>query len=415
MSGTSIGSGAIVVTGIGVMTSLGCSRTDFWDNLVQGRSGVRRIRAFDPSGHLSQIAAEITDFDPEAYLTRKQARRMARVSQLAASAAVEAVQDAGLELAQHDPARVGCIIGSAAGDYTFLEEQHQRFLQRGPGSINPLAVPKIIPNMPAANAAIVLGITGPNLGPCAACATGAYALGMALDMLRCGRADVLLAGGAESTITPLVVDAYGCMSVLSQRNGEPERASRPFDAERDGFVIGEGAGVLVLETMEHARSRGAEPLAVLAGCGMTSDAYSIALPEPDGRWAARAMELALADAELAPEDVGYINAHGTSTKANDRIEALAINRVFGHRRVPVSSSKSMLGHTLGAAGAIEAAATALALYHGVLPPTINYEHVDSECDLDVVPNTARRQDIKAALSNAFGFGGQNAVVAFRRI
>lgn len=406
---------AVVVSGIGVFTSLGCSRADFWQKLIAGQSGVRRIQAFDPAGHLSQIASEVRGFDPEDYLSRKQARRMARVSQLAASAALEAVRDAGLDLEQEDPVRVGCVIGSAAGDYSFLEEQHRRFLERGPGSVNPLAVPKIIPNMPAANAAIVLGVMGPNLGPCAACATGAYALGVGLDLLRQGRADVLLAGGAESTITPLVVDAYGCMSVLSRQNDAPEHASRPFDAERDGFVIGEGAGVLALETLKHARHRGADPVAVLAGCGMTSDAHNIALPAPDGRWAAAAMEQALADAKLAPEEVEYINAHGTSTVANDRIEALAIHRLFGERRVPVSSSKSMIGHTLGAAGAIEAAATALAVHDGVLPPTINYAHPDPECDLDVVPNAAREASVGAALSNAFGFGGQNAVLAFRRI
>jgi len=405
---------AAVVTGIGLCTPLGCTRGDVWRNLLAGVSGVRRIQAFDPAGHLSQIAAEVRDFDPERYLPRKQARRMARVSQLAAAAAVEAARDAGLELDREDPARIGCVIGSAAGDYTHLEEQHGRFLANGPGSVNPLSVPRIIPNMPAANAAMVLGIHGPNLGPCAACATGACALGVALDMLRAGRADIVLAGGAESTITPLVLDGYGCMGVLSRRNDAPERASRPFDADRDGFVIAEGAGVLVLETAAHARQRAAAPLAVLAGCGMTADGYSVALPEPDGRWAAAAMEQALAEARLTPEEIGYINAHGTSTPANDRVEAMAIHRVFGSRRVPVSSSKSMLGHTLGAAGAIEAAVTVLALHHGVLPPTINYEKPDPECDLDVVPNEAREARIAAAMSNAFGFGGQNAVTVFRR-
>jgi 3-oxoacyl-[acyl-carrier-protein] synthase II len=375
---------------------------------------VRRIQAFDPTGHLSQIASEIPGFDPEACMSRKQARRMARVSQLAAAAAVEAVRDGGLDLERANRGRVGCLIGSAAGDYTFLEEQHRRFLADGPGSVNPLAVPKIIPNMPACNAAMVLGVHGPNLGPCAACATGAAAIGAALDLLRFGRADAVLAGGAESTITALVVDAYGCMGVLSRRNDEPERASRPFDAGRDGFVIGEGAGVLLLETAAHAQARGAEPLAILAGYGMTCDAYSIAAPEPEGTWAAAAISATLADAGLDPAQVGYINAHGTSTEANDRIEAVAIHRVFGDRRVPVSSCKSMIGHTLGAAGAIEAAATVLAVREGVLPPTINHEIPDPACDLDVVPNQARPAAIEAALSNAFGFGGQNVVLAFTR-
>ncbi|MCP4606075.1 MAG: beta-ketoacyl-ACP synthase II, partial [Proteobacteria bacterium] len=330
----------IVVTGIGVFSSIGCNRTDFWNSLISGKSGIKRIQAFDPDGHLSQIASEVSSFNSEDYISRKQARRMARVSQLASCAAIEAVKDAGLDLEKENPARVGCVIGSAAGDYANIEEQHDRFQQKGPGSVNPLAIPKIIPNMPAANAAIVLGIHGPNLAIATACATGACSIGTALGILREGRADVILAGGTESTITPLVVDGYGCMSVLSQRNDEPERASRPFDADRDGFVIGEGAGVLVLETLEHAQKRGAEPLAVLKGFGMTADAYNIVIPEPDGKWAAAAIEDALRDAELNPEDIGYINAHGTSTKVNDKIETIAIHRAFGDREIPVSSNKS---------------------------------------------------------------------------
>jgi 3-oxoacyl-[acyl-carrier-protein] synthase II len=283
----------IVVTGIGVFTSIGCNRTDFWNSLISGKSGVRRIQAFDPDGHLSRIASEVASFNPEDFISRKQVNKMARVSQLASCAAIEAVRNAGLDLEKEDPGRIGCVIGSAAGDYTNIEEQHLKFQQKGPGSVTPQSIPRIIPNMPACNAAIVLGIHGPNLGVAAACATGACAIGMALGLLREGRADVILAGGAESTITPLVIDGYACMRVLSRRNDEPERASRPFDADRDGFVIGEGAGVLVLETLEHARNRGAEPLAELKGFGLTSDAYNIALPEPDGKWAAAAIEEAL--------------------------------------------------------------------------------------------------------------------------
>ncbi len=405
----------IVVTGIGVFTSIGCSRNDFWNSLVAGKSGTRRIQAFNPDGHLSQIASEVTSFNPENYITRKQARRMARVSQLASCAAIEAVNDAGLELENENRARIGCVIGSAAGDYNNIEEQHVRFQQKGPGAVNPLAIPKIIPNMPAANAAIVLGIHGPNLAVVTACATGACSIGTALGILREGRSDVMLAGGAESTITPLVVDGYGCMSVLSRRNDEPEKASRPFDANRDGFVIGEGSGVLVLETMDHAQKRGAAPLAELKGFGMTGDASNIVIPEPDGKWAAAAISEALRDAKLNTEDIGYINAHGTSTSVNDRVECLAIRKAFGNRSVPVSSNKSMIGHTLGAAGAIEAAATVLTVYHGILPPTINYETPDPECPLDVVPNEARYADVDAAISNAFGFGGQNGVLVFTKI
>ncbi|MBT4512748.1 MAG: beta-ketoacyl-ACP synthase II [Chloroflexi bacterium] len=412
---TMSGKKTIVVTGIGVFTSIGCNRTDFWNSLISGKSGIKRIRAFDPDGHLSQIASEVSSFNPEDYISRKQARRMARVSQLASCAAIEAVKDAGLDLEKENLARVGCVIGSAAGDYANIEEQHDRFQQKGPGSVNPLAIPKIIPNMPAANAAIVLGIHGPNLAIATACATGACSIGTALGILREGRADVMLAGGTESTITPLVVDGYGCMSVLSQRNDEPEKASRPFDADRDGFVIGEGAGVLVLETLEHAQKRGAEPLAVLKGFGMTADAYNIVIPEPDGKWAAAAIEDALRDAEVNPEDIGYINAHGTSTKVNDKIETIAIHRAFGDRKIPVSSNKSMIGHTLGAAGAIEAAATVLTVHHGILPPTINYETKDPECDLDVVPNEAREANIDVAISNAFGFGGQNGALVFSKV
>jgi 3-oxoacyl-[acyl-carrier-protein] synthase II len=406
---------AIVVTGIGVFTSIGCSRFDFWNSLISGKSGVRRIQAFDSEGHLSRIASEITSFNPEDFISRKQANKMARVSQLASCAAIEAVRDAGLDLEKENPARIGCVIGSAAGDYNNIEEQYMKFQKNGPGSVNPMSIPRIIPNMPACNAAIVLGIHGPNIGIATACATGVYATGTALGLLREGRADVILAGGAESTITPLVIDGYATMRVLSRRNDEPERASRPFDADRDGFVIGEGAGVMVLETMEHARKRGAEPLAVLKGFGMTSDAYNIALPEPEGKWAAAAIEDALRDAQLNPDDIGYINAHGTSTKLNDSTETLAVKQSFGDRRVPISSNKSMIGHTLGAAGAIEAAATVMTIYHGILPPTINYENEDPECDLDVIPNEAREKNIKAAISNAFGFGGQNGVLVFTKV
>jgi 3-oxoacyl-[acyl-carrier-protein] synthase II len=404
----------IVVTGLGVFSSIGMTSSTFWDSLTTGTSGVKPTQAFDASSHKSQMASEVTSFNPEDYLSHKQIRKMARVSQLASCAAVEAVKDAGLDLEDEDRLRVGCVIGSAAGDHDDGAEMYARFEQKGPGFTNPLTVPRIIPNMPACNAAMVLGIHGPNLGVSTACATGASAIGMAMGLLREGRADVVLAGGAESTITPLVVDSYASMRVLSKRNHDPQAASRPFDADRDGFVIGEGAGVLVLETLEHARLRDARVLAVLKGYGMTSDAFNIALPEPNGTWAAAAMGEALKDAGLNPEDIDYINAHGTSTKANDSTEAKAIRRVFGNRNVPVSSNKSMIGHTLGAAGAIEAAATVLSVFHQIAPPTINYHTRDPECDLDVVPNEARDLQINAAMSNAFGFGGQNAVLVFER-
>ncbi|MDO9257247.1 MAG: beta-ketoacyl-ACP synthase II [Bacteroidales bacterium] len=406
---------AVVVTGIGVFTSIGSNRVDFWNSLVAGKSGINRIQAFDPVGHKSQVGSEVLNYNPENYFDRKESRKMARVSQLASSAAIEAVKDAGLDLENEDRNRIGCVIGSAAGDMTNLEDQHIRFLKMGAGSVNPMTVPRVIANMPVCNAAMALGIHGPNLGISAACTTGTHSIGIALGLLRGGMADVILAGGAESTMTGFVLDAYANMGVLSSAyNENPEKASRPFDLNRDGFVMGEGACVLVLETLEHAEKRKAKPLAFLSGFGMTSDAYGIAAPEPDGIFAAKAMQLAVKDAGLNPQDIGYINAHGTSTKVNDKTETLAIKNAFGDVNIPVSSIKSMIGHTLGAAGAIEAAATVLAIHHGILPPTINYDFRDPDCDLDVIPNLARSVNIGAAISNSFGFGGQNGVLLFTK-
>jgi 3-oxoacyl-[acyl-carrier-protein] synthase II len=406
---------SVVVTGIGIFTSVGCNRVDFWNSIIAGKSGIKRIQAFNPTGHKSQIASEIIDYKPADYFNRKESRKMARVSQFASSAAIEAIKDAGLDLDKEDRTRIGCVIGSAAGDYTHMEEQHERFLNRGPGSVNPLTVPRVIPNMPVCNAANVLGIYGPNLGISAACTTGTHSIGIALGLLRGGAADVILAGGAESTLTPLVLDAYSSMGVLSSYNEDPEKASRPFDLNRDGFVMGEGSSVLVLETLEHAEKRGALPLAYLSGFGMTADAFGIAAPEPTGKWAALAMENAVKDASLSMEDIGYVNAHGTSTKMNDKTETIAIQKAFNDRNVPVSSIKSMIGHTLGAAGAIEAAACVMAVQQGILPPTINFETKDPDCDIDIIPNIAREVNIKSAISNSFGFGGQNGVLVFSKV
>lgn len=408
-------SSVVVVTGVGVISSIGCDRQSFWKALIAGVSGVRPIAAFDATPHKTRIASEALSFEPGERLSHKQARRMARVSQFAVCAAQDAVRDAGLDLGKEDASRVGCVVGSAAGDYANLEEQFIRFREKGPGSVNALTIPKVIPNMPVCNVAISLGIRGPNLGVAAACSTGAHAIGTALGILRQGQAEVVLAGGSESTITPFVLDGYSSMGVLSARNEQPELASRPFDADRDGFVMGEGAGILVLETLEHARKRGAEILAVLRGFGMSSDAYNIAIPEPDGSAAALAMRLAMRDGGLNVEDIGHINAHGTSTKVNDRVESKAIVKAFGdmYPRVWVSANKSMIGHTLGAAGAIEAAAAVLTLYHGVIPPTINQATPDPDChDLRIVANVAQEARVKAVLSNSFGFGGQNGVLAF---
>ena len=406
---------SVVVTGIGIFTSIGSTREDFWKSLVAGKSGIRRIQSFDPTGHKSQVASEVLDYDPLAYFDRKEARKMARMSQLAVSAAIEAVKDAGLDLEKEDRSRIGGVIGSGGGDYAHFEEQCLRYSKMGPGSINPMTVPRIVPNMPVSNASIHLGLHGPTLGVAAACTTGAHSIGTALGLLRLGMADVVLAGGSEGSILGLVLDAYSSMGAVSYANEIPEMASRPFDLHRSGFVLGEGACVLVLENGRHGAKRGARGLALLSGFGTTSDAYGIAAPGPDGAWAAAAMTNAVKDAGLEPEDIGYINAHGTATRLNDKTETMAIKKAFNNRDIPVSSTKSMIGHTLSAAGAIEAAATVLALYHGILPPTINYTTPDPECELDVVPNKARKADIKAAISNSFGFGGQNGVLAFTKI
>lgn len=404
----------IAVTGIGIYSAIGNTRKEFWGGLVNGVSGADLIHGFDASNYKSRVAAEVKNFQPNEYLSKKRVRRMSRFSQMASCAALQAAGDAGIELEKMDPQRLGVVIGTAAGDYTNLEEQHKTLLQKGPGYGNPLAVPMIIPNMSSANVGIDLGIKGPNLGVATACSSGGHALAMASLILKSGGADIMWAGGAEAAISPLTVNAYGCMGVLTSRNDDPVHASRPFDAERDGFLIGEGAAVLVLEREEHARTRGAEIFAYFAGTGMTADAYSVAIPEPDGAQAAAAVNMAMRDAELNKDDIGYINAHGTSTRANDRIETAAMKLAFGNRayQIPISSSKSMLGHTLGAAGAVEAAATVLSLKEEVLPPTINYYSRDPECDLDYIPNHAREKRIKAALSNSFGFGGQNCVLAF---
>jgi 3-oxoacyl-[acyl-carrier-protein] synthase II len=408
--------GRIAVTGMGVCTALGNDVATFWQGLQQGRSAGAAITSFDPAGFHSRVAAEIKDFDPSPLLGRKRVRRMACFSQMASYAALQAIAAAGIDLDTVDRHRVGTVVGTAAGDYHHLEEQYRTLLEKGPGNGFPLAVPLIIPNMSAANTAIDLGITGPNLGIATACSSGAHAIAMAAMVLRSGSADVMVAGGAEAAITPLTVDAYGCMGVLTRRNEDPTRASRPFDADRDGFLIGEGAGMLILEREEDARRRGAEIHAWLDGAGMTADAHSIAIPEPDGAAAAAAMEMAMREAGITADGVDYINAHGTSTGANDRTETLAIRRALGAAadRVAVSSTKSMIGHTLGAAGAIEAVATVLAVRHQVMPPTINYETPDPECDLDCVPNTAREAPIGAAISNSFGFGGQNCSLLFSR-
>ncbi len=404
----------IVVTGMGVVSALGSTVDEFWLNCLKGVSGAARISAFDASGHHSAIACEIRGFNPDERMPNKQSRRLARFSQLAVYAAIEAVTQAGLDIPNMDPSRIGCLVGSAAGGYDVLDEQFSSFISKGPKKGNPFAVPKTIANMASCAVAINLGIVGPNFAILSACATGAHNLALAKMMIQSGYADVVVAGGTEAAITPLVVDAYGCMGVLSRRNDDPSRASRPFDRDRDGFVIGEGAGIMVLESREHAARRGANILGRFLGFGMTCDAQSIAVPDPEGKEAARAMALAVQDGGISLDSVGYINAHGTSTHANDAVETLAIRKAFGARAdaLSVSSTKSMIGHTLGAAGAIEAIVSVLSIRDGVVSPTINLENPDPACDLDYTPLTARERKLDSALSNSFGFGGQNCSLLF---
>ncbi len=406
----------VVVTGMGVVSPVGTGLEAFWSALVAGRSGIGPITRFDASEFATRIAGEVRDFDPTRYLDKKEARRMDRFTQFAVAAAGMALEDAGLGTGGLDRDRVAVILGCGIGGIETLEDQARVLVNRGPGRISPFFVPMMIPNMAAGQIAITFGFRGPNVTTVTACASGANAIGDAFKMIQRGQVDVAVTGGTEAPITPLSVAGFCAMKALSTRNGEPERACRPFDAGRDGFVMSEGAAVLVLEGLSHARRRGARIYAEVLGYGSSCDAYHITAPDPEGAGAALAMAAALADAGLGPQDIDYINAHGTSTPLNDRLESLAIKQVFGSRayRIPVSSTKSMIGHLLGAAGAIEAVATILTMVRGVIPPTINYEEPDPECDLDYVPNVARPARVDRALSNSLGFGGHNVTLVFGR-
>lgn len=403
-----------VVTGIGVVTPIGTGAPAFWDALVSGRSGTAPIEGFDTTGFGTTIAAQVHGFDPLAYMDGKAAARSDRFTQLAVAAGALAWEDAGLG-EEVERERAGVVVGSGIGGLYTIEEQHDALLAGGPRRVSPFTVPKLMPNAAAAAIAMQLGLRGINHCVASACATGAHAIGEALLAIRAGRADVVLAGGTEAALTPVALAAFDRMGALSRRNDEPERASRPFDAGRDGFVFGEGAGVLVLESEEHARKRGARVIARVSGYGATADAFHLTQPDPEGDGAVRAMTAALEDAGVYPADVDYVNAHGTSTPYNDRIETLAIKRALGpeSKRVPVTSTKSQTGHLLGAAGAVEAAAAALIIDRGVIPRTLNLDEPDPECDLDYVPDEAREQRVDVALSNSFGFGGQNACLILR--
>jgi 3-oxoacyl-[acyl-carrier-protein] synthase II len=406
----------VVITGLGALTPIGNTAEDLWSGLMQGRSGIGPITKFDATGYPTRIAGEIKNFDPLAFVDKKEARRLDPYLQYAIASSAMAVADAGLDPARVDAERFGVLIGSGIGGITTLLEGEDVRKSKGADRVSPFIIPMLIVNMAAGLVSMRFGAKGPNSSVVTACATGNHAIGDAYRLIRYHEADVMIAGGAEAIIVPLTVAGFCAMKAMSTRNDAPEKASRPFDAERDGFVCGEGAGIVVLEALEHAVRRDARIYAEIIGYGMTGDAHHMTAPDPEGDGAARAMTLALRSAKLAPGDVGYINAHGTSTPYNDKFETLAIKRVFGEhaRKLAVSSTKSMTGHLLGAAGGVEAIASALALHHGILPPTVNYETPDPDCDLDYVPNQPRKQDVEVALSNAFGFGGTNATLVFRK-
>ncbi len=414
----------VVVTGLGALTPLGNTAEELWAGLTEGRSGIGPITKFDAherdaSGNFrfpTRIAGEVRNFDPLRFVDKKEARRLDPYLQYAVACSVMAVEDAGLDPGRVDAARFGVIIGSGIGGIQTLLEGQETIRDKGPERVSPFLIPMLIINMASGLVSMRFGARGPNSAVVTACATGNHAIGDAFKIIQRGDADVMIAGGAEAIIVPLTIAGFCAMKAMSTRNEEPTRASRPFDADRDGFVPSEGGGVVVLEALDHARRRDARIYAEIAGYGMSADAHHMTAPDPEGEGARQAMAAALHDAGLPVESVGYINAHGTSTPYNDRFETLAIKRLFGDhaRRLAVSSTKSMTGHLLGAAGGVEAIATVLAIHHGVLPPTINYETPDPECDLDYVPNQARKQDVEVALSNAFGFGGTNATLAFRK-
>jgi 3-oxoacyl-[acyl-carrier-protein] synthase II len=406
----------VVVTGIGLVSSLGIGTQATWDGICQGRSGVVRITKFDASAFACRIAAEIQGFDPLQYFEKKDVKKVDPFIQYAVAASQFAVDDARLVVGPENATRVGVFIGSGIGGFLTIEREHTTLMEGGPRRMSPFFIPSAIINLAAGHVSIRFGAKGPNLATCTACAASAHAVGDSYHIVRRGDADVMIAGGSEAAITQLSVGGFGAMRALSTRNDEPHRASRPFDKDRDGFVIGEGAGILILEELEHARQRGASIYAEVVGYGMTGDAFHITAPSEDGDGAMRAMAMALRSAGVEPGDVQYINAHGTSTPYNDKLETLAIKRLFGEHaaRLAVSSTKSMTGHVLGAAGGIEAGLTALALRYQIMPPTINLETPDPECDLDFVPHTARPAAITHALSNSFGFGGTNAALLMRR-
>lgn len=407
----------IVITGLGPVTSIGIGKDNFWKSLTEGKSGVSKIDTFDVSEYSCQIASLVKDFNPEEYMSLKVAKRTERFIQFAVAASKLALEDAGIEINDKNSQSTGVLIGSGIGGLHILEQQHTILLEKGPSRVTPFLVPMMICDLAAGQVSIEFGIKGYNSCIVTACATGTHSIGEAAEVIKRGQAEMILAGGTESSVTPLGLAGFAAARSLSLRNDEPEKASRPFDLDRDGFVMGEGAGIVVLEEYEAAKKRGANIYCEISGYGATADASHITLPDIEGLGAFRAMKQALDQGNIKMDDVNYINAHGTSTKANDKIETKAIKSLFGDfaHKLKVSSTKSMTGHLLGAAGGVEAIATCLAINKGIIPPTINYTTPDPECDLNYVPNDSIKEDVDIALSNSFGFGGHNAVLAFRKV
>jgi 3-oxoacyl-[acyl-carrier-protein] synthase II len=406
----------VVITGIGLVSSLGIGTKANWESLSAGRSGVRRITRFDVTGFAAQIAAEVRDFDPLQFVEKKDVKKMDVFIQFAIAASQFAMDDSKLPITPESAPNVGVYLASGIGGFSTIEREHEALLNGGPRKVSPFFIPSAIINLAAGQVSIRFGAKGPNLATCTACSASAHAIGESFEIIRRGDADAMIAGGSEAAITPMSVGGFGSMRALSTRNDNPEKASRPFDKDRDGFIIGEGAGVLILEALEHAQRRSAPIYAELVGYGSSADAYHMTAPSEDGDGARRVMQLALRKAGIRPEEVDYINAHGTSTPYNDRLETLAIKRCFGEhaRKVAISSTKSMTGHLLGGAGGLEAGISVLAVHHQLVPPTINLDHPDPECDLDYVPHTSRVMPIRYALSNSFGFGGTNAALLFKK-
>lgn len=406
----------VVVTGLGVISPLGNDLNSFWDNLINGKSGIVKLERFDATGFSSRIAGEVRDFDPYQCLDKKEVKRTAKFVHYAVAAAKQAITDARIDLEQEDLNRIGVVVGSGIGSLKTVEDETRRYLERGPSKISPFLIPMLIVNEAAGWISIKFSLKGPSICVATACATGNHAIGDGFRIIERSDADIMVCGGTESAITVLGVGGFCALKALSCRNDDPESASRPFDRDRDGFVISEGSGIVVLEELEHARKRSAPIYCEIIGYGMSSDAYHITAPDPTGDGAARAINAAISDAHLKHSQVNYINAHGTSTILNDRIESKAIKAVFGDyvKKIPVSSIKSMLGHLLGGAGGVEFAALSLTIKHAIIPPTINYHNPDPECDLDYVPNEARRMKVEVGLSNSLGFGGHNATLVAKK-